>query len=46
MNITYRLQILGRTGMYTFGDSATSPALAKLSPGNIIIKDGDRLGIH
>jgi len=32
--------------MYTYGDTANSPALAKLAPGGIIIKDGDRLGIH
>jgi hypothetical protein len=32
--------------MYTYGDTAASPALAKLAPGNIIIKNSDRLGVQ
>ena len=46
MKTTYRLQILNRRGMYTYGDTASSAKLAKLAPGSLILKDGDRLGIE
>ena len=32
--------------MYTYGDTATSPAHAKLAPASMIIKEGDRIGVH
>lgn len=41
---TYSLTILGASGMYTRGKDATSPSLALLSPGNMIVA-GRRVGI-
>jgi hypothetical protein len=33
MEISYRLLVIGQSGMYTYGDYAASPELAKLVPG-------------
>ena len=33
---TYRLIVIGKTGMYTTGDHATTPALARLVPGCLV----------
>jgi len=44
----YRLIVLGRDGMYTYGTLAATPALARLAPGHLIRRrDGvlQRLGI-
>ncbi len=46
MKTTYRISVLGRDGMYTYGETAVSPALAKLVPGNINIRTGDRLAVQ
>jgi len=40
----YRLIVLGATGMYTYGDLAGSPELAKLAVGNLQRRDR-RLGV-
>lgn len=39
MKKTYVLGILGESGMYTYGDSAATPDLARACIGNLIRKD-------
>lgn len=34
-NTTYRLTVLGENGMYTYGERAATPELAKLAKGNL-----------
>ena len=46
LTTTYRLIVLGRGGMYTYGDDACSPALARLVPGNLSLRPGERLVIQ
>ena len=45
LTTTYALKIIGRDGMYTYGDAAATPELAKISRGNLIARDTDRLCI-
>ena len=45
MTPTYRLIILGRTGMYTCGDLAATPDLARIARGGLIRTPADRLGL-
>jgi hypothetical protein len=42
---TYALRIIGKTGMYTTGNWAASPELAKLDKGVLIASPSDRLGV-
>lgn len=46
MNTTYQLVVLGRDGMYSYGRLAASPELAKLVPGALQRRPGERLGIN
>ncbi len=41
----YRLTIIGRTGMYTQGDLAATPVLARVAVGALHRTTTDRLGI-
>jgi len=41
----YRLIVLGRDGMYSYGDLAQNESLARLVPGNLQRRTGERLGI-
>lgn len=44
METTYRLIVIGSTGMYSYGDDAQSAELARLCPGAMQL--GRRLGIE
>ena len=43
---TYMMRVLGRTGMYTYGEPAGTSELAKLATGSLIRSDTDRLAIY
>ena len=43
---TYRMAIIGRSGMYTYGDDAATPELARLVPGSMRPEHGDRIGVY
>jgi len=45
LTYTYRLKIIGREGMYTSGDLAETPELAKLNKGVLRQDVRDRLAI-
>ena len=46
MSIAYRLTVLGERGMYTHGDLAASPELARLAPGYLQRRASTRLGVE
>lgn len=50
MDVTFQLVVLGKTGMYTYGNRAATRELAKLAKGNLIRQACDepmrRLGIE
>ena len=45
MDTIYRIGVIGRSGMYCCGDNASSPELAKMNRGVMVVRAGDRLGV-
>lgn len=46
METTYRLVVIGERGMYTSGDDAATPELARIAVGNLYRGRAHRLGVE